>query len=144
MSCVSPGRRSSRERGFTLVELLVVLVILGLLATIAVPQVMGYLDRSRTDTAALQVKRLSSVLDLYRLDVGRYPTEDEGLQALVRDPGVAKWRGPYLEVDEGLIDPWGTPYLYETTGERSFRIVSLGADGVTGGEGVDADIVRAR
>jgi general secretion pathway protein G len=138
-------RRTARARadaGFTLVELLVVMVILGLLASIAAPQVLGYLDRSRSDAAQLQIRRLDSILELYRLDIGRYPTTEEGLAALRADPGDPRWRGPYVKGDGDLVDPWGAPWAYRAPGrEGPYEIVSLGGDGQPGGEGIDADIV---
>lgn len=140
---VDPRRRHRRgERGLTLVELLVVLVIIGLIATFAVPQVMRYLGSARHDAAEVQIRRLSGILDLYRLDVGRYPDEQDGLDALVSQPqGATRWNGPYVQQDDAIIDPWGRPYLYRVPGERAeFDIVSLGADGREGGDGEDADI----
>ena len=135
-----PGRRG--EAGLSLLEVMVVLAIIGLVAVIAVPQLIGYLDRSKVDTARIQARNLSSILDLYRLDVGRYPTQDQGLIALSRQPvGVNRWRGPYLKSDVSLIDPWGAPYVYVVSRDgRTARVLSYGADGAEGGEGVDADI----
>ena len=132
------GRRlfGRRTGGFTLVELLVVLVILGLIATLVGPQVIKYLGGAKTDTARLQVERLASVLDLYRLEVGDYPGEDMGLEALVtRPPGVERWTGPYVKKPSQLIDPWGNPYAYRYPGEHGeFDLYSLGKDGQEGGE----------
>lgn len=135
-----PRRR--RSRGFTLVELLVVLVILGLLAVIAVPQVAKLLGGAERKTAAIQIDQLSSILDIYRLDVGRYPSNEDGLNALVERPaGVERWNGPYLRKAESLIDPWGNPYVYRYPGEHGeFDIYSLGSDGREGGEDNNADI----
>jgi len=136
--------RHARQRGFTLVELLVVLVILGLIAAFAVPQVMNYLGGARSDSAKIQILRLSGILDLYRLDVGRYPTEGEGLDVLVERPdGVARWNGPYLQSADSLTDPWGRPYGYRQPGnDRAYDIFSLGADGREGGEGEDEDVAN--
>lgn len=133
------GRRRD-EAGFTLVELLVVLMILGLIAAFAVPRVMTFVGSSRQDAAAIQIKRLASIVEMYALDVGRYPTSEEGLAALVAAPaGNARWAGPYLDNADALTDPWGRPYQYRA--ERGdYAIVSLGADGAPGGEGDDADI----
>jgi general secretion pathway protein G len=140
----STPRRSPRERGFTLIELLVVLVILGLIAAFAVPQVMKYLSRAKTDAATIQIQRLSSVLDLYRLDVGHYPSSAEGLQALVQRPDTAEqWDGPYLKTADGLKDPWGRAYQYQQPGAHgTFDLYSLGADGREGGDGEDRDVTN--
>lgn len=134
------GRRC--ERGFTLVELLVVLVILGLIAAFAAPQVIKYLGRAKTDAAGIQIQRLSGVLDLYRLEVGRYPSTEEGLEALMERPIDAEsWNGPYLKKADALVDPWGRPYVYRQPGEHGdFDLFTLGADGSEGGEGEDRDL----
>lgn len=135
-------KTSRRHGGFTLVELLVVLAILGLLAGLVGPQVMNFLGSSKTKTAKLQIADLSSTLDLYRLELGRYPTESEGLKALVENPGnMPNWNGPYLKKREVPKDPWGFDYQYRFPGEHgSFDIWSLGADNREGGEGENADI----
>lgn len=137
-----PGRRSG-ERGLTLIELLVVLLIIGLIAAFAVPKVMGYLGGARHDSAKIQISRLSGILDLYRLDVGHYPTSSEGLKALVEAPTDAeRWNGPYLQKKDALTDPWGRPYEYRAPGEHGdFDLYSLGADGAEGGDGEDADVL---
>jgi general secretion pathway protein G len=133
-----------RENGFTLVELLVVLAILGLLVALAAPRVMKYLGSARSDTARIQIEKLSGVLDLYRLEIGHYPTEQEGLQALVEKPAQAdNWNGPYLKNRESLIDPWGQPYGYRSPGEHGeFDLYTLGADGKEGGDGADKDVTN--
>jgi general secretion pathway protein G len=130
-------------RGFTLIELLVVLVILGLLAALAGPRVMKYLGGAKTDTAKLQIEELAASLDLYRLEVGRYPTTQEGLKALVEAPaGVAGWNGPYLKKKEVPKDPWGVDFHYESPGQHGqFDIYSYGADNQEGGEGENKDLV---
>lgn len=131
-------------RGFTLIELLVILVILALMAGLVGPQVMRYLGESKTKTAQVQIEELVSAMDLYRLDVGSYPSTAQGLQALVVQPaGVERWNGPYLRRREVPVDPWGNPYLYRAPGEHStpFDIWSYGADGRPGGEGENADVV---
>ena len=137
-----PRGRLSAAAGFTLLELLVVLAILGMLAAFAVPQVMNYLDRARSDSAKIQVSNLSTALDLYRLDVGRYPTTSEGLISLVTRPtAVDRWTGPYVKREESLIDPWGEPYDYRSPGQHgAFDLFSLGADKAEGGEGEDRDL----
>ncbi len=138
----NPRGRPSASAGFTLLELLVVLAILGMLAAFAVPQVMNYLDRARSDSANIQVNNLSTALDLYRLDVGRYPSTGEGLASLVERPsGVDRWTGPYVKREESLIDPWGEPYDYRSPGQHgAFDLFSLGADKTEGGEGEDRDL----
>ena len=130
-----------RQSGFTLVELLVVLVILGLIMAFAVPQVIKYVGGAKSDSAKIQVQRLGSVLDLYRLEVGHYPTQEEGLRALVEKPaGAENWNGPYLKKDDALTDPWGRPYVYQIPGQHGeYDLYSLGADGQEGGEGEDRD-----
>ncbi|MGQ9659778.1 MAG: type II secretion system major pseudopilin GspG [Thermochromatium sp.] len=133
---------SRRPGGFTLVELLVVLAILGLLAGLVGPQVMKFLGSSKTKTARLQIEDLSAALDLYRLELGRYPTESEGLRALVENPGnMPNWNGPYLKKKEVPKDPWGFDYQYRFPGQHgNFDLWSLGADNREGGEGENADI----
>jgi len=133
-----------RENGFTLVELLVVLAILGLLVALAAPRVMKYLGSARSDTARIQIEKLSGILDLYRLDVGHYPTDQEGLRALVDKPPQAdSWNGPYLKNRESLTDPWGAPYAYHSPGQHGeFDLYSLGADGKEGGNDADKDVTN--
>ena len=130
------------ERGFTLLELLVVLTILGLLGAIAVPQAMRYLGTSRSQTAKVQIAALMSSLDLYRLDVGRYPSEEEGLRALIDRPQSApNWNGPYLSRRNGLTDPWGNGYGYKVPGRAApVEVFSLGSDRAEGGSGEAQDV----
>lgn len=132
-------------RGFTLLEMLVVLVIIGLLASLVGPRLFSKVDASKVQTAQAQVKMLKGALETFRLDVGRFPTEAEGLAVLNAAPADEKvrgrWRGPYL--DEALpADPWGHPYQYSIPGANGqpFALYSLGADGKRGGEGYDADV----
>jgi len=136
--------RYSPQAGFTLVELLVVLIILGLIAAFAVPRVIQYVGGAKTDTARIQIERLSTTLDLYRLQVGHYPSEEDGLRALVERPADAEhWDGPYLKKENALIDPWGQPYVYQFPGEHGdYDLYSLGADGAEGGEGENQDLTN--
>ncbi|HTO81928.1 MAG TPA: type II secretion system major pseudopilin GspG [Methylomirabilota bacterium] len=134
--------RDNGQHGYTLVELLVVLAILGMLVAIAAPQVIKYLSKAKVDTATIQIKQLGGILDMYNTEVGHYPTDQEGLQALVdRPPQAQTWNGPYLKDRQSLIDPWGRPYLYKSPGEHGdYDLYSLGADGRPGGDGENRDI----
>lgn len=120
------GRKA--EAGFTLMELLVVLAILGLLAAIATPMVLHYLDSAKLSTAKTEVSNLEASLDLYKYDVGSYPTTEQGLQALISAPqGVDNWNGPYVKKTTKLTDPWGHPYLYKNPGDHGdYDIYSYG------------------
>ncbi|KAA3523472.1 type II secretion system protein GspG [Agrobacterium tumefaciens] len=133
---------ADHESGFTMVELLVVLAIIGLVAAIAAPQVLGYLGSARVDTAKIQMRNLQSALELLYIDAGRYPSNTEGLAALMTRPdGYSTWNGPYIKQTSALVDPWGVPYQYkQPDGGVSPTIMSLGRDGKAGGEGLDADI----
>jgi general secretion pathway protein G len=134
--------RSASEAGFTLLELLVVLGIIALLATVAGPQVLRYLGKARTDTAKAQISAISTALELYSLDNGSFPSQDLGLAALVQPPqnGVT-WHGPYLKRAEGLIDPWGRPYNYKFPGQKGPPdVFTLGHDNAPGGTGEDQDL----
>lgn len=138
----APMKFRRSQGGFTLIELLVVLVILGLIMAFAAPQVIKYVGGAKSDAAKIQVERLSGVLDLYRLELGRYPSQEEGLAALVEAPGDAEsWNGPYVRKANTIIDPWRRPYIYVMPGEHGdFDLSSLGADGQEGGEGEDKDL----
>jgi general secretion pathway protein G len=133
------------QRGFTLIEMLVVLVIIGMLAGLVGPKLFGRVDSSKVKTTEIQIKMFKGSLETFRLDVGRFPTQAEGLlvlnQAPTEERAHAQWRGPYLDQDVPL-DPWGNPYLYSLPGANGqpFALYSLGADGKRGGEGIDADI----
>lgn len=133
------------HRGFTLIEMLVVLVIIGMLAGLVGPKLFGRVDSSKVKTAEVQIKMLKGSLETFRLDVGRFPTQAEGLLVLNQAPTEARarahWRGPYLDQDVPL-DPWGNPYLYSLPGANSqpFALYSVGADGKRGGESMDADV----
>lgn len=137
----APTKPSRRGRGFTLIELLVVLAILTLLAGIVGPKVLGQLGGAKSKTAGVQIADIEKSLDLFKLDVGRYPTNDEGLQALVAKPGSAgQWAGPYLK-GELPKDPWGEAYKYANPGPKGgVEILTLGADKAPGGDGENADV----
>lgn len=135
--------RLHRQAGFTLIELLVVLVILGLLAGLIGPQLFGNVDRAKADTTKAQIESLGQALDMFRLEVGRYPTSSEGLAALVDNPGgVDRWNGPYLKKKVIPQDGWDQEYIYRSPGENGpYDLVSYGADQSPGGDGYNADIV---
>ncbi len=130
--------------GFSLMELLVALVILALIMGLVAPRVIGYLSRAKSQTAELQVQNIKAALDRFLIDVGRYPTEGEGLAALMAPPpGAPGWAGPYLDEESVPADPWGRPYLYSSTEDGlRVRVYSYGRDGTEGGSGEDADISR--
>ncbi|WP_422025248.1 type II secretion system major pseudopilin GspG [Pyruvatibacter mobilis] len=135
--------RAPADAGFTLLELLVTLAIIGLIAGLAGPPVVRYLAGARSDTAQTQARNLATAVELLRLDVGRYPTEEEGLSALSSAPAdMPQWRGPYIQREGALLDPWGQPYRYRAPGTSgAFDVFSYGADNKPGGEGEDKDIV---
>ncbi len=137
------SNKCSRAAGFTLIELLVVLAIIGLLAGLVGPQVMQHLGGSKTKTAKVQIEELAGALDMYRLDVGSYPSSEQGLRALVEKPGnVSIWNGPYLRKNKVPQDPWLKDYHYVSPGQHGkFDLFSLGSDGREGGEGEDQDLV---
>jgi general secretion pathway protein G len=139
----STSRRVDRraEAGFTLVEMLVVITIIGLIMGLVGPRVLGYLGDSKVKAAKLQIESFSSSLDLFYLDAGRYPTSSEGLTALTEKPGNTVWNGPYLKTGAVPLDPWGHAYTYRAPAEHGpYEIVSLGSDGQEGGTGTAADI----
>lgn len=135
-------RRRNGEAGFTLVEILVVITIIGLIMAIVGPRVLNYLGESKVKAARIQIESLGSALDLYYLDMGRYPNSSDGLAALVQRPGNAEeWNGPYLKGGVVPNDPWGHAYLYRSPVEHApYEIVSYGSDGQEGGAGTAADI----
>ena len=137
--------KCKRKRGFTLIELLVVMVILGLLASLVAPKFFSKIGQSKVKTAKAQIELLGSALDSFYLDVGRYPTTEEGLKALIKRPESVpedKWKGPYLPKTKIPKDPWGNPYVYKSPGEHGkYDLYSFGADGKEGGEGENKDIV---
>lgn len=134
------------QQGFTLLEILVVLVILGLLAGLVGPRVLKHLDSSKTKTAMLQIEELGAALDLYRLEVGSYPSSTQNLKALIQKPDeTSSWNGPYLKKNVIRLDPWGHDYHYQQPGEHGdYDLYSLGADNAEGGDGENTDIVSWR
>lgn len=134
------------QRGFTLIEMLVVLVIIGLLAGLIGPRLFGQADKSKVQTAGVQIKMLKGALQTLQLDMGRFPTAQEGLALLIHPPSDAalraRWHGPYLDDPTVPKDPWGNPYHYRRPGPQGmpFALFSYGADGEPGGTGIDADI----
>ena len=140
----SAGQKRSRQRGFTLLELLVVLGILGLLIGLVAPAVLQQFGSAKQKIAQQSIERLVGILDIYKLDVGHYPTTEQGLQALiVRPANEPRWNGPYVKGDSIPEDPWGRPFLYRSPSQRpnhAFDLYSLGADGKPGGSGEDADV----
>ncbi len=143
MAC---GFANGRQRGFTLIELMVVIVILGILAAIIAPKIIGRTDEAKVTEAKVQIRNLETALKMYKLDNGIYPTTDQGLEALVQKPSVGiipkNWReGGYLEKSKVPLDPWGNKFVYISPGSHGdFDIISYGADGAPGGEGFNADI----
>jgi general secretion pathway protein G len=132
-----------RQAGFTLIELMIVLFILGLLAALVGPRLMGRVGKAKQKTAQAQIQLLGTALDLFHLDVGRYPTEEEGLKSLYQRPeSLPSWGGPYLDKPPPK-DPWGRDYTYKQPGEHGpYDLYSLGSDGQTGGEGEGSDITN--
>ncbi len=134
------ARARRGQSGFTLVELLVVMVILGLLAALVVPAYLGRERKARSQAAKTQIELFGTALDTFRLDVGRYPSSQEGLAALQEGRGIPGWDGPYLK--KGVpTDPWGRPYMYVSPGEHGdYDLYSYGADGAPGGDGDSRDV----
>ncbi len=130
------------KSGVTILEILIVLSIIALIAGVVGPRLIGYLGRAKTETASLQISQLRQTVQLFYIDVGRYPTDSEGLAVLLSAPaGEASWAGPYLENTDGIIDPWGRDYIYsEPETAADFSIQSLGRDGEEGGTGEDQDL----
>lgn len=132
-------RRVSQQAGFTLIEIMVVVLILGLLAALVVPKVVGRTDEARVTKAKTDIKAIESALNMFKIDNGFYPTTAEGINALVQAPPRARKWNPDGYLDRVPVDPWGTEYIYQSDG-RQIVIASMGADGVEGGEGYNADI----
>jgi general secretion pathway protein G len=140
------GSNRARQRGMTLIEILVVLVLIGIVLGIVGGNFIGKGEKAKADAAKIEIGQISQTLDLYKLEVGRYPTSQEGLQALISAPaGVSNWNGPYWKKSTVPKDPWGNEYRYASPGSKgAYEIVSLGADGKEGGEGPDKDISSAQ
>ena len=138
------NKKRHPQRGLTLYELLIVLGILALMATLVAPRVVGYFGRAKADTARTQMSNIANSLELFHFDMGRYPTESENLSSLIEAPADGtKWQGPYLRDAQGLVDPWGRDYLYKANSENeTFLISTLGRDGKEGGSGEDTDIFK--
>lgn len=139
-------RENTGEEGFTLVEMLVVITIIGMIMALVGPRVLNYLGESRVKAAKIQIQSFSSALDLFYLDAGRFPSSSEGLTALARPvSGVAAWNGPYVKGSTVPNDPWGHPYVYKQPGEQApYEIRSLGSDGQEGGTGTATDLTSAQ
>jgi len=134
-------KRRRSQRGFSLIELIVVLVILGLLATVVGPQVMSRLAQGKAEIAKIQIDQLKGAIGLFRFDVGRYPTTSEGLRALIEEAGIQNWNGSYLDSRKIPKDPWSRDYEYRSPGQNGdFDLWSFGADGTQGGADDAADI----
>lgn len=134
--------RVRRDAGYTLTEILVVMAVIGLIAAVLTPGLVGQLGRARAKTAQLQLNNIASGVEMFRSDVGRYPTESEGLQALL-SPGaeIEGWTGPYIKEAQALTDPWGGQVTYKLVDAgRGFVVTSLGADGAANGTGRDRDL----
>jgi general secretion pathway protein G len=137
------GPAKSRLRGYTLTEMLVVIAIIGLIAAVVIPQTIGQLGKAQSRAAKLQVQSLTAALELFQGDNGRFPTAQEGMQALlVRPAGLDNWNGPYLHSKEQLNDPWGHPYRYTVAGP-TVTVATLGADDKEGGDGANRDVLAS-
>ena len=134
--------KKQKERGFTLIEIMIVIIIIGLMAALVGPKLFGKVSVAKQKAAKAQIELFGTALDTFRLDVGRYPTTEEGLKVLREKPsGIEKWQGPYLP-KEIPVDPWGKAYVYKSPGEQGdYDLLSYGLDGAEGGEGENQDIV---
>ena len=141
----SQGRKRRKNAGYTILEILIVLGMIALLTAVVAPRLIGQLGKAKSQTASLQINNLKSAVNLFYIDIGRYPTETEGLGALMAAPsGTDRWAGPYMDSDAALSDPWDRTYLYRIPEDgKPFEIQSLGRDGAVGGEGEDRDLVSS-
>ena len=140
-------RRAARSRGMTLIEILVVLVLIGVVLGVVGGNFIGKGEKAKADAAKIEIGQIGQTLDLYKLEVGRYPSTQEGLQALIAaPPGVANWNGPYWKKAATPKDPWGNDYRYAAPGQNNapYEVSSLGADGKEGGEGANKDITSSQ
>lgn len=140
---ITSGRNiRCRTAGMTILEILVVLSIIAMIAAVVGPRLIGYLGRAKAETSELQIKQLGNAVQLFYIDMGRYPAGTEGLSVLMEAPaGEVAWAGPYMQSADALVDPWGRDYLYKEPADGGdFGITSLGRDGATGGSGEDADL----
>lgn len=146
---IKKRRPTSKQAGFSLFEMLVALGIMALLAAVIAPRVIGYLGRAKEDVARSEMSNIITSLELYYLDVGRYPTEEQGLAALMEAPqvegaAIPGWRGPYMNPEDGVTDPWGASYGYAYDADTDrVRVISYGRDNAPGGEGEDSDLVAS-
>jgi general secretion pathway protein G len=137
------NQRAHIVSGFTLIELLIVMVIIGLLAAFIVPKLIGRVGESKQTAAKAQIELTSTAIEIYKLDTGKYPSQETGLQSLNTKPGdVQNWKGPYMKKDKAPKDPWGADYIYKFPGTHGdYDLISYGADGTEGGSGDNQDIV---
>ena len=135
-------KRMAADEGFSILELIVVLVVLSLIIGLAAPAIISQFGTAKSKTAGIEVNRLKTNVEMFRVDVGRFPTNDEGLQALLTaGDGVAGWNGPYVDRASSIIDPWGNEYVYTVSDDGdTIEVSSLGRDGAEGGDGEDADV----
>lgn len=143
MQSLRKAHRAGRAAGFTLIEILVVITIIGVILGFAATQIFGQSDEARARLIPSYMAVIGGKLDLYKLDVGKYPTSSEGLKALIQNPGgVSNWNGPYLQ-EKQLKDPWNNEFLYSSPGQKGpYELKSLGADGKDGGEGPNRDVTN--
>lgn len=136
------NKKVSRQRGFTLLEIVIVLIILGTVMAFVAPRIFGNLGKANQAMAKSRIEQISGQLEIFKLEVGRYPNSNEGLRSLMEKPaGMDKWNGPYVKDASILKDPWGNDFRYTSPGNgKPFDLVSLGADGKEGGEGEDKDV----
>ncbi len=140
-----PGVRSGGDAGYTLTEMLVVIAIIGLIAAVLTPSLMGQLGRARVKSAQLQLESVAAAVEMFHSDTGRYPTASEGLRALVEEPADAEgWTGPYVKSAATLKDPWTGDILYHQVDDNGFEVVSLGSDRKVGGSGTKRDLVAPK